>query len=253
MHLLWIRHAQSVNNAGENDATYQHQPDAPLTDLGHQQAQRLADTLRAAMTSEVQQAQLAANPDLPLYRVDRIFCSPMQRALQTAKPVAAALDLSLEVLPDVYEYGGAYQRITDDNGVTKRIGKTGMTRTQIEALVPGVVLPDAVTDNGWWSPQQGFESNDHYFERGRRFAAFLRQQASGEWQGQWVAVVSHADFTNYLLKLLLVGELRDHPHNISFIYPYNTSVTRVDFSASGYPVLRFMGRVDHLPTDMVTF
>ncbi len=249
MHLLWIRHAQSVNNAGENDPTYQHQPDAPLSDLGHQQADHLADAFRAASEDETQQAQLSAKPSLPLYRVDRLFCSPMKRALQTAASVAVALDKPLTVLPDVYEYGGAYHRV----GATKRVGKTGLTRAEMEELVPGVQLPEAVTDNGWWSPEHGFESDAAYFERGRRVANFLREKAAGEWRGEWVAVVSHADFTNFLLKLLLVGELRDHPHAISFIYPYNTSITRVDFSADGYPILRFMGRSDHLPTDMVSF
>lgn len=253
MHLLWIRHAQSVNNAGENDPAYQHQPDAPLSDLGHQQAQRLAAALRAAHQDETAQAQLAARPYLPLYRVDRLFCSPMKRALQTAAPVAAALGIPLAVLADAYEYGGAYQRLTAADGQQRFVGRTGLTRAEMAALVPGVQLPEAVTDAGWWSPDLGFESDDAYFERGRRMAALLREQAVGAWRGQWVAVVSHADFTNFLLKLLLMREVGEHPHAQGFIYPYNTAITRVDFNADGYPVLRFMGRVDHLPPDMVTF
>jgi broad specificity phosphatase PhoE len=253
MHLLWIRHAQSVNNAGENDPTYEHQPDAPLTDLGRQQAQHLADALYAAQQDSAQQAQLDANPALPIYRVDQLYSSPMRRSLQTAKPISAALKLPVTVLLDVFEYGGAYQLVTDASGRSQYVGKAGLTRAEMQALVPGVQLPSAVTDAGWWTPEQGFESDEAYFARAHRFAAFLREQAQGDWRGKWIAVVSHADFTNFLLKLLLVADIEDHPQAVSFIYPYNTSITRLDFGPNAYPIMRSMGRIDHLPVDMVSF
>jgi 2,3-bisphosphoglycerate-dependent phosphoglycerate mutase len=252
MYLLWIRHAQSNNNAGEGDPNYKHEPDAALTQLGVTQANHLAGAFRRDVESEEQQAALNADPNLPIFRADMLFCSPMKRAIQTAKPLAEALDLPLTVMPDIYEYGGAYQRV-NENGRRQYIGVPGLNRTQMQAMVANIQVPEAVSDDGWWSPQEGFEPDAHYFQRGRNFAAYLKAQSRGKWRGKWVVMISHADFTNMLIKLLLMGNIDEHPHATSFIYPYNTSVTRIDFAADGYPILRFASKVDHLPTQMITF
>jgi 2,3-bisphosphoglycerate-dependent phosphoglycerate mutase len=67
MHLFLVRHCQSSGQA----------PDAPLTPLGHQQAEQLADVLQER-------------------GVARIVSSPYTRAVQTAQPLAQRLGLPLE-------------------------------------------------------------------------------------------------------------------------------------------------------------
>lgn len=248
MHLYLIRHAQSVNNAGEGKPDFQHVEDAPLSHLGHQQAAHLAGMLRRHIEDDDAQVALDQNPLLPVYRVDLLCSSPFQRALQTAKPLSDALDLPVQVLMDIYEYGGIYQR----NRETGRVQTfPGLNRTQMEAIAPNIVIPDEVTDDGWWNLDV-FEPDSAFMERGRRAAEFLRQQAMGAWRDKHVALVSHADFSNLLIKTLLNGAVDENPHGQSFIYPYNTSVTRFDMDQSGYPVMRYFSRVDHLPVQMVT-
>jgi broad specificity phosphatase PhoE len=81
-HLLLIRH-------GLPHEGHPTQPiDPPLHDDGHRHAQRLADVLASRLADE---------------GIDRIVCSPQQRALDTAAPLVAALGLKLEVIEGVAE------------------------------------------------------------------------------------------------------------------------------------------------------
>ena len=95
MDVLLIRHAESANNAlwaRDRDAfTTGRTHDPPLTELGFEQADVLARHL----------AERGA-------RIDRLVASPMLRAIQTARPVAAALGVPLEVWVEVHERGGIY-------------------------------------------------------------------------------------------------------------------------------------------------
>ena len=63
--------------------------DPPLTELGMEQARLLAGWLRAG-----------GEP------IDRLAVSPMQRALETAAPIAEALGIVPEVHADVHEHAG---------------------------------------------------------------------------------------------------------------------------------------------------
>jgi broad specificity phosphatase PhoE len=81
MELLLIRHAEPVKIVDVVDGP----ADPPLTERGQGQARALADWLHTE-------------------RIDGIWSSPMQRARQTAEPLAAALGLSVVVDTDLAEY-----------------------------------------------------------------------------------------------------------------------------------------------------
>ena len=80
MRLVLIRHGQSGNNViwEQTGSSVGRHPDTPLTDRGHDQARRLAAAI--------------ADGALP-WRIDAIYTSLMTRAVQTAAPIANALDL----------------------------------------------------------------------------------------------------------------------------------------------------------------
>ncbi|ACL55179.1 histidine phosphatase family protein [Methylobacterium nodulans] len=83
--MILLRHGQSVFNlhygaTGEDPDI----PDAPLTPLGHRQAEAAAEALAGE-------------------GIRRILCSPYTRALQTAAPVAARLGLPVLVTCAVRE------------------------------------------------------------------------------------------------------------------------------------------------------
>lgn len=252
MRLLLIRHAQSMNNAHEDNPAYEHRVDVELTPTGHQQANHLAAFFRQQVESEEMQKDLADDPTYPLYNVEQLLVSPMRRTLQTVKPLAEAVNLAPTVLADAYERGGAYKREgTKDEPVF--VGHPGLNREQMKAIVPNVVMPDAITDNGWWN-KDGGEPLDAYVARGQRVVRYLKQQAQGEWADQWVVLVTHADFTNLLLKMLIFGEdnITD-PYTTGFFAAYNTGVTRLYIDPeNGFPFLLSFSRVDHLPYHLVT-
>jgi probable phosphoglycerate mutase len=77
-HLLLIRHALPHEGHATNPI------DPPLHEHGHSHAQRLADVLKRE-------------------DIDRIVCSPQQRAIDTAVPLVAALGLELEVIEGLAE------------------------------------------------------------------------------------------------------------------------------------------------------
>jgi probable phosphoglycerate mutase len=79
--LICIRHGETDWNLQQR---FQGQIDVPLNATGQAQAQRLA-------------ARLAAEPP------DRLFSSDLQRALQTAQPLAAAWGLSATPVPGLRE------------------------------------------------------------------------------------------------------------------------------------------------------
>lgn len=84
MELLLIRHAEPVRiAAGEVEGP----ADPGLTERGADQANRLADWLRAE-------------------RIDEIVASPLRRARETAAPVARALGLDVVIDEGVTEYDG---------------------------------------------------------------------------------------------------------------------------------------------------
>lgn len=83
--LLFIRHAQSEMNA---EGRWQGQADPPLSPLGFEQAEALAETL--------------ARSDVP-QRVDQLVTSDLRRAAQTADAVGRALGIAAEPCSELRE------------------------------------------------------------------------------------------------------------------------------------------------------
>jgi glucosyl-3-phosphoglycerate phosphatase len=113
--------------------------DAPLTPLGHEQA----ETASRALAGE---------------GLRRILCSPLTRALQTAAPVAARLNLPVLVTPAVRERRGASCDI-------------GTCRTDLARAWPH--LDFAHLEEVWWRAEgeADHEADDVFEARTRAFRA----------------------------------------------------------------------------------
>jgi broad specificity phosphatase PhoE len=246
MELYIIRHGQSTNNALMDDQRFRiYDPD--LTDFGLQQAQYAAEYLANSVNLE----QLVSYPaDSPYrngahhYAFTHIYCSPMKRAMQTAAPIADAMGLIPEVWVDIHEHGGVF--LEEDGVVT---GYGGMTRSEIETEFPEYILPDEITDHGWWKTDQGKVDIMLCNARAMRVSKALRQRAAIEASfDDKVALVTHGTFVDALIKALLnllPGERYYHWH-------YNTGITRFDFIKNGMLIVRYINRISHLPPELVT-
>lgn len=228
MELYLIRHGQSQNNAWGDSG--QRVADPTLTEMGHEQAQRVAEHVR-----DVDQLGVESGKG---YGFDRLFCSAMLRTLQTTAPIAQALGLTPEIWLDWHEEGGIWQ----DDGDGPQ-GFAGLTRGEIEVQFPGYQIPVEVTDKGWWQSRPR-ETVEEMALRAKRVVAALEDEFVE--QDIRIACVTHGAFANVLIQTLVSGGLLP---GIYFGH-YNTGISRIDFGDMIRP--RFLNRVEHLPTDMRT-
>lgn len=243
MRLYFIRHGQSANNVlSFNDYETARSHDPELTDIGHQQAQKIADFLVDAIDMP--------HPELEPIGFTKMFVSPMIRALDTAKPIADALGIVPEIWTDIHEIGGLFTADTDDN-IT---GFPGLTTADFAEKYPSYVLPEHITDMGWWDVNHGKENPDQFLARAIRVALTLRKYAHTD---ERIVLVAHAAFLDALIKALM-NQLPTHPDTL-FYNHYNTGFTRIDFAESQYSTspdhvrIHYMNRVDHLPPELRTW
>jgi broad specificity phosphatase PhoE len=145
--ILLARHGETDWN---RDNRFQGHADPPLNETGRTQAAELAATLA--------QQELAA-----------VYSSPLRRALETARVVAAphGLDpIRVEALREVDV--GSWQ---------------GLTRTEIEQRFPDQFAR-------WLDYEQGWPDGESYDEMGRRVVAALLELAAAH-EGERVLAVSH--------------------------------------------------------------
>ena len=215
----------------------------PLTDIGEQQAQLVGQFL-------------ADGVDMPgsliaPFELTHLYCSAMTRAMQTAQPIAQVLDMQPEVWVDVHEIGGLF--LADENG--NRHGLSGPTRSEITAQFPGYVLPDTITENGWWDASRGGETPAEFIARAIRVSFALKKRLPSD---ERIGIVSHGAFLDMLIKAFL-SQIPTHP-NALFYTHYNTGITRMDFDEGYHGAtvkdrlrLHYLNRVDHVPPELRTW
>ncbi len=238
MELYIIRHGQSANNALEEGG--QRVCDPPLTDIGEAQAHRLASYLAEAGDGVEGIHPAGMQQNCAGFEFDRIFSSPMLRAIQTAAPVGKALGIRPEIWIDIHEEGGIWLDEGDDRG---EVVYPGLTRSEIEALFPEFAIPETITEAGWWNRPP--EVKSEWRARARRVASVLHERFAGT--GERIGMVCHGGFANDLLHAVFAGM----PDSIYFENP-NTAMSRLDFNGKGWVQVRYLSRVAHLPPDLIT-
>ncbi|MCB0095347.1 MAG: histidine phosphatase family protein [Caldilineaceae bacterium] len=248
MRLFIIRHGESHNNWIDGKLSYeeyieQRLPDPPLTELGQRQAAAVATHLAQAQVAEHFRDGLESRS--AGYGITKLYCSPMLRAMQTAWPIAQALDMPAEVMMDIFEQGGMFSG--DPRRTEEVVNYPGLTRAEIEERFNGYILPPQISPDGWW--RDGYEDMPGCFGRAARVAYRLRQMArqmaddGGE--EERIVLVSHATFIDTLLKALL-NQLPGMDH--VFVH-YNTAITRIDFRGERQ-YLRYINRTEHFTPDL---
>ncbi len=240
MILYLIRHGQSSNN--QLDEEFKAQPgsysmddymvrrvaEPPLTAMGEEQAARLG-------------TYLGGQP------IERLFCSPMLRTMQTMQPVADALSRDPIVWIDLHEHGGIFER----KGLNAdAVGYPGLGRAQMAEKFPGFRL-DGIGEGGWW--YGGEEDREGCHARALRVLETLHRMAGELAEEDSIAAVSHGTFMDSLLKAI-VGRL---PGNEFYFNHHNTGITRVDFLPWGgrrvVAFVRYVNRTEHLADDDLTY
>jgi broad specificity phosphatase PhoE len=141
------RHGESDWNATNR---FQGHSDRPLTELGREQARALAEIVAAQ-------------------NVEAIYSSPLERALETARIVAA--QTGLEVIP------------RDDLREVDTGSWSGLSRAEVQERFPEEF-------ERWISGGTGWEDGESYEQMGERVLAAVRQIAATHPDGR-VLIVSH--------------------------------------------------------------
>jgi probable phosphoglycerate mutase len=174
LELFIIRHGESFGNRLATDL-----PDAELTDLGKEQAAHVGECMKHA-------------------NVEVIIASPLTRAIETAQPLARAINLPIDIWKNTYE-------------VRSRGPYTGPAVSRLQERYPEARFPDDMEPEGWFYP------GDETSETGQMRAAQVYAELCGRCVGKRVALFAHGGFNRRLL-LAALGLGHDsrvyfHQHN----------------------------------------
>ncbi len=156
MELFIIRHGESTGNVVTRDM-----PDAELTGLGRRQALAVAERMRRV-------------------RLDRIIASPLVRAIETARPLARALRLPVEVWKNTYE-------------VRSRGFYKGPALRQLREWYPEAEFKEEMEPDGWIYP------GDETAEMGHSRAGKVYAELCRRFGVERVALFAHGGFNRHLL------------------------------------------------------
>jgi 2,3-bisphosphoglycerate-dependent phosphoglycerate mutase len=257
MELYFIRHGQSVNNANWNNAEFQESPDPTLTEIGHEQAQILADFLKKHQT-------ITDHKDWNIqnrygFGLTHIYTSLMERAAFTAAPLAQALDVPLLAWKEIHEEGGIYSR--EDKRSTLQSGRAdkanirglpGRPRSFFMQNFQTLVLPDDMDETGWWNrPYEGDEERQPRADQ--VFAELLARHKDQKGQPEHrVAFVSHGGFFMRLMCAMLKLPWRQAAHGLrSWFALNNCSISRFDIYGDELSIA-YINRTDYLPDHLIT-
>jgi 2,3-bisphosphoglycerate-dependent phosphoglycerate mutase len=201
----------------------QRVPDPGLTELGKQQARRLAEGIKR-------------------FPVTQLYCSPFRRSLDTTRPCSEALKLTPQVQSDIYEQGGCYS-----GHIPGQLrGAPGMNRGELQTDYPGWEICETIASQGWNHGRE-FETELQAKHRAERVANRLTNRWLPEFPGEMAALVIHADFKRILLIALLDSDRwDDHWQPI-----YNTSITHLQRVGSQWQLAEW-NSVIHLTPDLIS-
>lgn len=194
MELLLIRHGLPVRRELSEGIA-----DPELAEAGHAQARHLADYLAAET-------------------IDAVYASPLNRAFQTAQPLATDKGLEITIVDGVAEWD-----------------RNSSEYVPIEEL-------KAANDPRWHAMMRGeWTAHDETPEEFSARCVASVEQIIDAHPGQRVAVVCHGGVVNSYL-----GHVLGLPISQGFFYPNYTSIHRIAASGRGHRSVVTVNETSHL-------
>jgi 2,3-bisphosphoglycerate-dependent phosphoglycerate mutase len=223
----------------ESKAVYfdHRQPDPDLTAIGVEQTKILAEYL-AQPYSEVEFDRQNRHG----FGLTHLYTSLMLRAVKTGYAISQTTGIPLVAMPEIHETGGVFD-VKEIDGETVFIGQPGLGRSDLESAFPEMILPESVTDQGWY--KQGIEPEENYNVRAKQVIELIIEK-HGETTDR-VGFVLHGGIFARMMKALL-----DVRNEKSWFSMNNCAISRLDINVGGRVKLTYLNRVNHLPDHLVT-
>lgn len=247
MELYFIRHGQSQNNAHWHDPSYQESPDPALTEIGLEQARCLADFLEK--TQLITDDKIWNVQNRYGFGLTHVYTSLMERAVQTAAPVARRLpQVPFAAWVETHESGGIYGRDAE----MKLLDLPGQSRTYFEQNIPELALPASFNGSGWWNRR--FETEEEAHQRAESlWVELLSRHGDKEGQPeQRVALISHGGFFVHLMCAILNIPWRQASQGMrAWFVLNNCSISRLDVRENRL-LIAYLNHTAHLPDHLIT-
>lgn len=239
----FIRHGQSTNNViydhnEHDDYLLERTTDPNLTELGEEQAQLTAQSLAQPFIADDR-----FDPQNRFgFGLTHLYSSLMLRAVRTGLAIAEATQLPLIGWPDLHETGGLFDiQIVD--GELDFFGQPGPGRSYFQSNFPQLVLPDELSEDGWYNKAK--EPADNYLPRARQIVEHLIATHSGT--NHRVGIVMHGGIFMRILTALFNIQVERY-----WLLMNNCAISRIDISPEGHVLLNYMNKCDHLPDHLIT-
>ena len=272
MQVVFIRHAQSANNAlhdgeavltrAEFERMRNHDPH--LSPLGERQITELGAGVERVLAKQLSPKVRDMNKQASNPQPKRVHLaiSPMRRTLLTAVPVVASFDrlheekkinlTKVEVIEHIFEIGGCY---SEDSGVFK--GHPGLNDIQAKDIVPSAHVPESMK-SGWWRSSTR-ETEEELELRVTRTVEWIRRLAC-ENVCDVLFIVIHQDFACICMRRLAKLDGVHWLYNTSLSSFTLHPVSDIDFDEDGGDgavadvhsckvVVDWINAIDHLSID----
>ncbi|MBT4183903.1 histidine phosphatase family protein [bacterium] len=230
MELFLIRHAESTNNIRKNESDRVADPE--LTQRGLLQRDHLMNFFKKGLHLTNTERESGGKV------LDHLYCSAMQRALQTTQPIAQSIELKPEVWVEIHEVGGLY----DVNSVDgSKFFCSGLKREEINSGFPGYILPPEVTDQGWWNRDAETMRDAHL-----RVKQVIQQLTERATEKARIGLVTHGAFMSLFFSILF----KLHPSKKMMFQHYNSSISRISFEKKDRIIIQYLNSFEYLPKSL---
>ena len=230
MELFLIRHAESTNNIRKNESDRLADPE--LTQRGLLQRDHLVDFIKNGLHLTNTERESGGKV------LDHLYCSAMQRALQTAQPIGQSIELKPEVWLEIHEVGGLYDANSVDGS---KFCYSGLKRDEINSSFPDYILPPKVTDQGWWN--RDAETMRDANLRVKQVIQKLTERAT---EKSRIGLVTHGAFMSLFFSILFKLE----PSKNMMFQHYNSSISRISFKKIDKIIIQYLNSFEYLPEDL---
>ncbi len=181
------------------------------------------------------------------FHITHLYCSLMQRAIQTGTYISETLGVPLFGLEDIHERGGL---ISEDDKGGEPVGIPGPGRALFTSHYPELILSDSVNGAGWWN--RPYETREQAIRRAGQVLDYLTTHHNN--MDDRVATVTHGGFINTLLKELLGATKPDYYSGDLTGFWFgagNASITKIEFE-SDLVLLTYHNRTDFMAAELIT-